>query len=261
MHTLLPGWLTSGVGMSHQIRSSVLLVLPALWAQENAVRSGAEVYADTCASGYCHGTQGAASGAPKLSGRSFTLAYIREVVTSGKSEMPAFGGKLAARDLDAVISYVASMNGISPESVIPATDSSRHVLSPGATQGRALFFEAIRAFGRCSTCHRLDGNGIAIADPISHIPGNVPELRTLQTRKVHTVQFGSESFPAVVVKENGDETMVYDLTSSPPVRRTVSSAKIQIVETSEWRHSSVIQSYSSEELEYILLFLREIAKP
>lgn len=226
---------------------------------------GGEVFGNTCATGYCHGVKGAAGGAPRLAGRGFTAQYIRQVVTAGNKEMPAFGGKLDGRDLNAVIAYVANLNGIQPEALGPDRGGGRsapaRVLSPEAAKGRALFFEATRSFGRCSTCHQIDGNGIPVADPITQVPETPAALHALATPRVRTFQTARESFPAVVIKNSADEAIVYDLSSPPPVRRILPKAEGQIVDSSTWRHAAVIESYNDTELESVLAFLRSVVKP
>ena len=54
-------------------------------------------------------------------------------------------------------------------------------LSPEAERGRALFFDAVRSFGRCSTCHEVNGIGIPVTTPIAKIPADVAALRALAT--------------------------------------------------------------------------------
>lgn len=61
-----------------------LFLLPAAtFAQNNLVSRGAEIFANSCATGYCHGVRGSAGGAPRLAARGFTSQYIRQVVTNG----------------------------------------------------------------------------------------------------------------------------------------------------------------------------------
>jgi len=105
------------------------------------------------------------------------------------------------------------------------------------------------------------GRGIAITDPITHIPQNAPDLRALTTAHVRSLKFGQESFPGLIEKSGDKETTVYDLTSPPPVRRTFLNESFQMFENNTWRHSLVIQTYTDLELDAILAFLREAAKP
>ena len=249
------------------MRAWILFLLPVVCLGQDALVSrGAEIFTNTCATGYCHGVKGAAGGAPRLAARGFTGQYIRQMVTSGDKEMPGFGGKLDARDLNAVIAYVGNLNGLPVEAVTAGRGAGRGPGGPArslpadASKGRALFFDSTRGFGRCSTCHQLDGNGLGIAEPINHVPERAAALRALATPRVRTFSSGTESFPAEVVKNSSSETIVYDLTSPPPVRRTFSNVKVSLDESSHWRHADVIQSYSDQELEPILAFLRAVVK-
>src|ERR1700691_179335 len=100
--------------------------------------------------------------------------------------MAAFGTTLSHADLTAVIAYVASLNGLTnptinlgpgPGAASPAEAS----LSVEAERGRALFFDALRGFGRCSTCHEVNGIGIPVTTPIGKIPADLAALRALAT--------------------------------------------------------------------------------
>jgi cytochrome c553 len=232
-------------------------------AQDLAMR-GADVYVKSCATGYCHGVKGAGGGAPRLASRGFDEAYISRVIRTGinGTPMPAFGTTLARLDLLAVIAYVGSLNGIAPNPnlVIPRGPPQR-TLSPEATRGRALFYEAVRGFGRCSTCHLVDSLGIAITDPIGTIPANAAALRELPATKVVTVMADGESFPALVLSKGVTQVKVYDLTVAPPVLRVFPAAAAKIQDGSTWRHAAAMASYTDAELEGILVFLRVVGKP
>ena len=42
---------------------------------------------------------------------------------------------------------------------------------------RAIFTEAVRGFGRCSTCHEVNDRGVSVAAPIAKIPASATDLR------------------------------------------------------------------------------------
>src|SRR6185295_971611 len=115
-------------------------------------------------------------------------------------------------------------------------------------KGRALFFDSVRGFARCSTCHAADGLGIPVTTPISSVPENVAALRALATPQVKTATGAGESFPALVLTQGARETKVYDLTLPPPVLRVFPAGAIKIADGSAWKHSSVIASYRDAEL-------------
>ncbi len=156
----------------------------------DAVAHGADVFAQSCATGYCHGVKGTSGGAPRLASRGFDAAYITNVVRSGiqGTGMPAFGTTLNRADLAAVTAYVGSLNGIAPAALPALADRGmpRRQLPPEAQKGRALFYEAARGFGRCSTCHQVDGVGIAVADPIAKVPESVGALKGLASPHMST---------------------------------------------------------------------------
>jgi hypothetical protein len=246
------------------MRFVLLLLLSSMAIAQDLATRGADVYVKSCATGYCHGVKGAGGGAPRLASRGFDEAYISRVIRTGinGTPMPAFGTTLARLDLLAVIAYVGSLNGIAPNPnlVIPRGPPQR-TLSPEATRGRALFYEAVRGFGRCSTCHLVDSLGIAITDPIGTIPANAAALRELPATKVVTVMADGESFPALVLSKGVMQVKVYDLTVAPPVLRVFPAAAAKIQDGSTWRHAAAMASYTDAELEGILVFLRVVGKP
>jgi mono/diheme cytochrome c family protein len=245
-------------------RLALILLLPALAEAQDILARGQEVFNKTCATGYCHGIKGVAGGAPKLASRGFDQTYIAQVVRAGipGTAMPAFGAILDRLDMFAVTSYVGSLNGIPPAN-IPGMGRgpAPRKLPAEALKGRALFFEAVRGFDRCSTCHQVDGMGIAATDPIVKIPENAAALRTLASPHVGTATADGESFPVLVVAKGALQTKVYDLTKPPPVLRTIPSKSIQLKDGSNWSHASVIVSYTDADLESVLAFLRAVSKP
>lgn len=241
---------------------ALLLLLSAslVFAQD----AGEQAFAQTCGSGYCHNGRGGGGGAPRLAARGFEMAYIRNTVTNGVpgTSMPAFGQSLAPAQLNAIVTYVAGLNGIAApqggrgSSPIPAQPK----LSAEAARGKALFSDAVRGFGRCSTCHEADGIGIPVAPPIFTIPANAAAMKALATPRVSTVTVSGEQMPGLVIASRSTSVIFYDLTTTPPVKRTVEPAAFQNREGSTWRHASVIGSYNDAELTAVLAFLRAVRR-
>jgi mono/diheme cytochrome c family protein len=224
------------------------------------LKQGQAIYAKSCSSGYCHGAAGAGAGAPRLAGRGFDQAFINSVVTRGVTgtAMPAFNPGLAAPDRAAVVAYIASLNGIA-NPAIPrgAPPIAARALSPEQARGKALFSDATRGFARCSTCHEVNGIGIPVAAPFTKLPANAAALKDLVTPGGSTAILAGESMPVLIVSRKAQSVIFYDLTSVPPVLRTVAPAEIQIREGSSWRHGPQMGSYTSaEELNAILMYLR-----
>jgi mono/diheme cytochrome c family protein len=247
----------------------LLLAAAALAVAQNrpeVLKQGETVFNKSCATGYCHGARGANGGAPRLAARGFEQAFINTTVMGGVpgTAMPAFGTTLSRADLNAVVAYVASLNNGLTGSTRIGGDPPTAKLSADAARGRDLFSDAVRSFGRCSTCHEIHeigGFGIPVATPIAKVPADAAALKALATPQVSTVTLGGESMPALVVSKKANAVIFYDLTTAPPVLRTESPASAQTREGSTWRHSSVIGSYSDAELTAILSYLRVIVKP
>lgn len=244
----------------------LLLFIPAAAAaQDNAdlLKHGEDVFARTCANGYCHGAQGVGGGAPRIAARGFDQAYIANTLSRGipNTAMQSFATSLSRIDLAAVTAYVAKLNGISSPAAanVPATGPEPS-LSPAAAQGRDLFSDAVRGFGRCSTCHEVNGIGISVAAPIAAVPASAAALKNLATPRVSTATVSGEIMPALVLAKRNQTVTFYDLTTPPPVLRTETPDRVQFRDGSSWRHSSVIGSYADADLSAILEFLRTAIK-
>jgi hypothetical protein len=124
-----------------------------------------------------------------------------------------------------------------------------------------LFFDAVRGFGRCATCHEVGGMGIPVASPIVIIPASPVELKTLTTPHVRTAALAGESFPALVISQGSKQVKLYDLTAPPPVLRTFPPGAVAVQESSMWRHATALTGYSDPELQAILIFLRAVIHP
>jgi len=99
----------------------VLLIGAGLWAGIATAADGATIFQDDCAS--CHGTkgQGLTGMAPALKGDQFVIgsatSQVADTVKNGRAgkqkhfpdmmlSMPAWGGKLSAADIAAVVGFI-----------------------------------------------------------------------------------------------------------------------------------------------------------
>jgi mono/diheme cytochrome c family protein len=231
---------------------------------QTQIKQGEQIFAKTCATGYCHGVRGGSSGAPRLAGRGFSQAYINGVVMRGVpgTGMASFATVLSRPDLLAVVAYVSTLNGIaSPDAGSEATVPSGATLTGEAARGAQLFKEAVRGFGRCATCHEVKGFGISVAAPIAQVPASVAALKALATPNVKTGTMDGESMPVLVLSDGKQSTLFYDLTSVPPVERNAQPGAVKFADGSNWRHSSVIGAYKDAELDAILNYLRAATEP
>jgi cytochrome c553 len=235
------------------VKRALLLLVPLMAGAQDIVKRGAQVFAQSCATSYCHGPKGAGGGAPKLAARGFDEAYITSVTRAGVpgTAMQGYGTVLARPDFNAVVAYLASLNGIEPRN----TNESGRPLPPQAQRGRDLFIDSTRGVNRCSTCHQGDGFGIAVA-PINTIPPNAAALRNIATPDVRQATVDGDRFPALIVSQGGRKVVLYDLTTPPPVLRTADAGSVKIGESAGWKHAPAMASYSDSDLDAILLFLR-----
>ena len=234
--------------------TAVLGQEPAQPGAPTAVQRGAEVFANTCASSFCHGANGTpGASAPRLAGRALDATYIERVVTYGvaATSMPAWGPRLTRQDLNAVIAYVNSLNGTgTPRTAQPLS------MSGEAARGRQLFADEVMGFSRCALCHQVGDVGVPVAPAIARVPADVAQLRNLTTTHVSTARVGTDTFPALEVTQIRGQAKLYDLTAVPPVLRTVLMTTVQLTNGSTWRHSAVLSRYADGDLQSILEFLR-----
>jgi cytochrome c553 len=256
------------------LQTLLLLILPSLGRAQNlqeALKQGEQVFNRTCATGYCHGPKGQPGGAPRLAGRGFDQDFIFNTVTRGVSgtAMVSFTNSLTRAEVVDVVAYVATLNGITkPELTFKAPFGEQPEFRPEGLQiprravpGHELFFDAVRGYDRCATCHEVTAVGVPVATAIGKVPEGGRALRTLATSRVQTVTFEGETMPGLVVSKGKERIVFYDLTSVPPVLRTADSSAVAISEGSAWNHASVLNSYNDAELASILEFLRLTLKP
>ncbi len=247
-----------------------LLLLQAVGAQE-VLERGVVVFAQSCATGYCHGAAGAAGSAPRLRGRSLGLNRVSAAVRDGipQSAMPGWKDLLSEGDLSAVIAYVMSLEhadeaGFAEVPMPPGVGPAAYVDFPGPAQarrGRDLFFDATRGI-QCSTCHSAGGRGIAVgpdlAGPtVADQDRFLSLVRASRSRHVLTATLKDQGvFPALRFEQHKGWIKLYDLTSAPPVLRTfVASTIVSLVNTQAWSHESMARDYKDEELKAIVEFL------
>ena len=96
---------------------------------------------------------------------------------------------------------------------------------------------------------------------MAQIPASVPALRALATPLVSTAKAGGETMPALVLSKTSRNVILYDLTTPPPVQRTLEPPSVNFAEGSTWRHASVIGFYNDAELGSILIYLGDVVKP
>ena len=219
---------------------------------------GSTIYAQSCANQNCHGDQGKPGRAPALAERGFKRGYVMKVTRQGIPEtaMPGWEKQLPVEDLEAVVSYVVSLQGAAEEEA-KELDPDRPWLNH---PGRALFFDAARV-GACGSCHLFDGWGVPVApEPPSRVPASVEQLRDLAVSRVQTAHAkGEEPFPALPMESTEQTVRVYDLSARLPVLRSFPAAQVRLAAVAGWKHREALTIYTTQELAAILDFLRQAA--
>jgi mono/diheme cytochrome c family protein len=251
---------------------AVWIPLAAQSPTSSSVARGDRLFAQGCAVGYCHGAAGAAARSPRLRGRAFERSYLAKVIRDGipNTAMPAWRDRLTDADINALVDYIATLANApveataSPAESLPANDSPQTMPAEHA-RGRELFFDLTRE-SRCSVCHRLDGIGVPVGPDITNVRallepdahkvlrfGRPRGLRTLTLKEGGQVQ-------GVVTERTSAHIRIYDLSTLPPVLRTipVSSVSAQ-TRQSAWRHSTPARAYSQDELQAVWDFVRWFA--
>lgn len=261
-----------------------VVMLPAAMAQTGAplgtaasVARGDKLFAQGCAVGYCHGAGGSAARSQRLRGRTFEREYLIRVIRDGipNTAMPAWGDRLTDADIRDIADYIQSLanapaaveTGPAPAGAALPEGSEKVVEIPEEhRRGREQFFDLTRE-SRCSVCHRLGGIGVAVGPDVTKVsalkaPDAAQVLRYGRPRTVRTiVRKDGERFPGVIVSRTAALLRVYDLTSTPPVLRSMPAEEVgSILRGANWRHAAAVRSYTNDDLQAVWNYVRFAAE-
>jgi mono/diheme cytochrome c family protein len=126
---------------------------------------GKDLFGSTCTG--CHGAKGDQIPTAKLTDSGFLTQKgdqaLTQSITSGKGGMPAFGGKLSADDIAAVLAYLKSTAGVSTTAAPAAASAPAPAAASaggaggGAAQGKDVFT------ANCTACHGAKGDQMPTA--------------------------------------------------------------------------------------------------
>jgi putative heme-binding domain-containing protein len=226
------------------------------------------VFTTSCSSSYCHGVGGAGGRGPSLENRDFPAEYIRDTILGGRAgtPIPSFKGTLQPHEIEALVAFIQSL---SPDSTHAASFDPSSVHPPSGKQalaGSDLFFDETRA-GSCSACHSYGGAGGPVGPDLAMIADKTP--REIYQRLTRPSAADSD-YPTVTVtlKSGGtysgvqrdhrrDAIHIYDLSSVPPVLRTVQKsdiAKIEPLKDAAYRHD--LSGLSAQQLLELVSFIK-----
>lgn len=202
-----------------------VVVLLQLATRAEMLARGEKLFAQHCSVGYCHGAAGAAGRAPRLRDRKLSRDYLYQATRDGipKSAMPGWKDRLTDDDIWALVVYIESLSGVTVAP--PAPPAATGAVKPHP--GRALFLE------RCAACHAYGGQGTAAGPDIANMNALPASARLVKTVKLTD----GETFPALVAAQDDSYVQVWDLTATPPVRRTLERGEVAaIAQNQTWVH-------------------------
>jgi putative heme-binding domain-containing protein len=226
---------------------------PAVRAQVDA---GQQLFATTCAN--CHGSAGKGAIGPALAKRDLSQELIRNTFLNGRvgTPMPPFKDELDPKSQAEIIAYVQwlTSDGRLPDAVISIQGGSGKALAgpssePAAVgrekgipaQGAALFFDPTKLYS-CRTCHSYANKGGPIGPDLISV--NKTTLAIYQS--ITRAKMKASGFPPIAIElrdgtriigirsdETDDVLRLFDVSSLPPVKRSVSKSDIKKVSAIE----------------------------
>jgi PQQ-dependent dehydrogenase (methanol/ethanol family) len=179
------------------LSACAIFIPTASMAQDTSIiQEGKAAYATNCSG--CHGADGSGSGhAPRLANnpdlRGRSLERLNGTIAAGfpDSGMPPFSS-LPAHDLDALATYVRSLNS-------PAAETAE---TGDVSMGSQFFWGK----GKCGECHMVHGMGSAIGPDLSDVG------RRMTANEIHDLLLAPDlyitpGYELAVVKTRGGETV------------------------------------------------------
>ena len=217
---------------------------------------GSAVFAQSCSVGYCHGKAGRAGRGPRLRGKSWDSAYLIKVIEEGipSSSMAGWKNRLSEKEIQAVVTYIGTLSNLGPNDPdpilrgekTPPTLSSPAMIKQPASQpsgtvgdpvvGKELFFNLSDKLN-CAVCHRFNSSGTNVGPDLSSITGRsakeilkdiiLPNAITTEAGQLFSMTTSDgEQLEVVKVGESATRVKVYDVTSLPPVLRSIKTDQI-----------------------------------
>ena len=220
------------------------------------VDAGQQLFATTCAN--CHGSAGKGAIGPALAKRELPEELIRNTFLNGRvgTPMPPFKDDLDTKSQAEIIAYVQwlTSDGRLPDAVISiqggaATSPASPSSEPTAVgrdkgipaRGAALFFDPTKLYS-CRACHSYANKGGPIGPDLISVDKTTLAIYQSITR----AKLKASGFPPVAIELRdgtrmigikSDETdavlRLFDVSSLPPVKRSVSKSDIEKVSAIE----------------------------
>lgn len=238
------------------------------------ISKGSALFAQNCATGYCHGSEGRAARGPDLRNKDWDPQELYDLIHGGVpgTTMPPWNNILPNEDIWAATAYIISLGpgNLSSATIrVARSGKGAESLTGEAKRGHDLFFD-LNNQKRCAICHRLEGKGTAVGPDLSSAAAK-KSVEELMTDILDPGMSIAEGFDQVVVTSASGETVagvkksetderiqVYDKEAVPPPLRTF--YKDQVDKVANRQASSMPADYESiyarDELEAIVTYLK-----
>lgn len=131
------------------------------------------------------------------------------------------------------------------------------------TRGRKIFFESENPGTRCGNCHLMEKKGTPVAPDLGRMAMLNPraiKMAVLSTATQYVVVArlkSGASFPAMKASEDATGIKLFDLSTNPPVLKTITKAELDSLQpNSQWKHPPESTRLTPAELADVIAFLR-----
>ena len=213
------------------------------------VDAGKDLFATTCAN--CHGSGGKGAIGPALIDRNLSLDTLRSTILNGRvgTPMPPFKDELDAKSQAAVIAYaewlgsggrlpsepVSSEGSAGSAALIPSAQPIPVGMDQGTpARGASLFFDPTQ-ISSCRACHSYRNKGGPVGPDLFE-SGKTAEYiyRSISRPKIASTDYpglaldlrDGSHLVGVKVGEGSDAFILFDVSTLPPVKRTVLKSEV-----------------------------------
>lgn len=240
------------------------------------IARGNDLFARSCAVGYCHGSEGRASRGPQLRDRVWDPRRVHAITRDGVpgTSMPSWSAILPDQDLWAVTAYIMSLSSTKLDDAaavieLGATTQPPQARSVEAQKGHDLFFDLTNQ-KRCSVCHQLGSNGVAVGPDLAASAQRKSAGELLRDivepgasvaqgyEEIAVATNDAERVAGVKKEETKEYVKLYDTSSIPPPLRTIYREQIHAINTAKRSSmpSDYGRLYSPEGLKAIVAYLK-----
>jgi len=205
---------------------------------------GAKLFSPTCSNGYCHGAGGVGGGAPSLKEKTYTAEFLTKVITEGVAGTPmrGFNDDYSKDQIQQLVAFVQSLRGggmaASSHDAAPSLAASSQAASAAPAHNASIDAGQEVFDKHCATCHTMRGGpkvgpdlyvvAAGKATPRALLAAIVaPEEASMSAMAViAVVSKDGKNFRGVMRRDDDESIQIYDVSSQPPVSRTIAKEDI-----------------------------------